>query len=245
MNTFVVAIDGPAGSGKSTAARKLAEKENFAYLNTGAMYRAVALLADEGGIDLHDADKVVEVARNLDFEYRPTSNGEVRFYVKGRDRTDELFTSVLTQKLKPVVNNEQVREELVAQMRKAVRRVVSQDSSRPNAVRGVVMEGRDIGTVVFPDADVKFYLSAGLEERARRREAELRERGELVDLEGLKKQIKMRDEFDAARSVGPLKKAADAVEIDTTDLDPEATLERMCAELRAKILAGEEEGADG
>jgi cytidylate kinase len=227
---FVVAIDGPAGSGKSTAARRLAETERLAYLNTGAMYRAVALLADEGGFDLErQPEKVEEIARDLAFEYRPQPDGDVRFFVKNMDRTDALFTSVLTGKLRPVVNNERVRAALVAQMRKAAYGVLD------GGARGVVMEGRDIGTVVFPDADVKIYLSADLDARAKRRAAELEARGEKVNLDGLKNQIRMRDDFDSSRSVGPLRKAADAIELDTTSLDADAVLENIRHVLRERF----------
>jgi len=230
MSDRVIAIDGPAGSGKSTAARHLAEALGFTYLNTGAMYRAVALLADEGGIDLNSEAAVANVARGLCFEYL-IENGQQRFIIHGKDRTDELFTVALTGKLKPVVNNSAVREVLVAKMREAARGVLRQ------GVRGVVMEGRDIGTVVFPDAPLKFYIHADLEERTRRRATELLTRGESVDVDGLRKQIQYRDDTDRGRSIGPLVKAEDAVDVDTTHLDEEATLQRLLEEARARGLA--------
>jgi len=230
MSDRVIAIDGPAGSGKSTAARRLAGALGFTYLNTGAMYRAVALLADEGGIQLTNEAAVGSVARSMRFEYL-IEDGQQHFIVNGRDRTGELFTAALTGQLKPVVNNLAVREVLVAKMRAAALSVLKQ------GVRGVVMEGRDIGTVVFPDAPLKFYIHADLEERTRRRAAELQARGELVDLDGLRKQIQYRDDTDRGRSVGPLVEAADAIDVDTTHLDEEATLQRLLDEARTRGLA--------
>ena len=225
----VIAIDGPAGSGKSTAARHLAEALRFTYLNTGAMYRAVAFVALESGIDLNDAERIAEAARDLRFRYE-LKDGQQRFIVHGEDRTRELFTAALTVQLKPVVNNPGVREALVQKMREAVRKVLTE------GVPGVVMEGRDIGTVVFPDAALKLYIHADLEERTRRRAAELEARGEKVDVEGLRKQIEYRDETDKGRTVGPLAKAADAIDVDTTHFDESATLERLLQEAKARGL---------
>jgi len=222
----VIAIDGPAGSGKSTAARHLAEALHYTYLNTGAMYRAVAFLAKEGGIAFEHDKPVAEVARRMRFEYR-ILDGQQHFIVNGADRTRELFTAALTEQLKPVVNNPAVREVLVEKMRSAAQGLLAQ------GVPGVVMEGRDIGTVVFPEAALKFYIHADLGERARRRAAELQARGEPVDLEGLRKQIRYRDETDRARSIGPLKKAADAIDVDTTHLDEKATLQKLLSAAKA------------
>lgn len=230
MPDRVIAIDGPAGSGKSTAARRLAEALGYTYLNTGAMYRAVAFVALESGVDLNAEKRVGAVARKMRFEYR-VQNGQQRFIVNGEDRTRELFTAALTGQLKPVVNNLAVRVVLVAKMREAARGVLAQ------GVRGVVMEGRDIGTVVFPGAVLKFYIHADLEERTRRRATELLARGETVDVQGLRKQIQYRDDADRGRSVGPLVKAEDAIDVDTTHLDEEATLQRLLEEARARGLA--------
>ena len=228
---MIVAIDGPAGSGKSTVARRLAEAEGFAHLNTGALYRAVAHLAGEGGIDPErQPERTAQIAREMVFEYDVAGGGQ-RFLVAAqpgapkRDLTQALFTTALTQQLKPVVNNEAVRAALVEKMRAAARKVLAAGA------RGVVLEGRDIGTVVFPDAFLKIYLQADLEERTRRRAEELRARGERFEEAGLKKQIEYRDQVDASRSVGPLKRAEDAVVIDTTGMDAEATLRKLQEEL--------------
>src|SRR5476651_2553064 len=139
MDKRVIAIDGPAGSGKSTAARRLAEALGFTHLNTGAMYRAVAFLATEGGIDLEDEKKrpvIANIARKMEFEYRIV-NTRQHFIVNGADHTEELFRATLTAQLKPVVNNLDVREALVQKMRSAVERFLA------SGAKGVVMEGRD------------------------------------------------------------------------------------------------------
>ncbi len=232
---IIVAIDGPAGSGKSTAARMLAEAEGYTYLNTGAMYRAVTFLVDEGGLDPEkDPERVVEIARRMYFEYVIDENNEQRFRVASvegqepRDVTPALFTAALTLKLKPVVNNEGVREVLVGKMRDAAYRFLAQDHP------GVILEGRDIGTVVFPDAFMKFYIHASLDQRAQRRAEELAARGEVIEERGLKEQIEYRDKLDESRAVGPLKQAEDAVDIDTTSLDPQQTSKRLQEELAKK-----------
>ncbi|HLX64027.1 MAG TPA: (d)CMP kinase [Planctomycetota bacterium] len=227
-NLKIIAIDGPAGSGKSTAARRLAQALAFTYLNTGAMYRAAALLAQEGGFDLSDEKKVAEVARNMRFDYGERE-GRQRFVVNGLDRTEELFTAALTAQLKPVVNNSLVREALVEKMRTAARNV-----SRHGA-KGVVLEGRDIGTVVFPDAFIKFYIHASLDARTARRAAELKAKGELVDFDGLRKQIQYRDDTDKAREVGALIQAPDAIDVDSTELSEEAVLGELLVAVKARI----------
>jgi len=233
MHEHVIAIDGPAGSGKSTAAHRLAAAIGYTHLNTGAMYRAVAYVAREGGIDLDDEAKsgmVADVARRIKFAYRIIDDKQ-RFIINGIDRTDALFTASLTQQLKPVVNNMEVREALVKKMRESV------DDFLAHGMKGVVMEGRDIGTVVFPDSPLKFYIHADLDARTQRRAAELKARNEIVDIDGLRKDIQYRDETDRQREHGALKQAPDAVDIDTTNLDEEATLQRLLAEVRARNMA--------
>ena len=224
----VITIDGPAGSGKSTAARRLAQALGFVYLNTGAMYRAAAHVALEDGLEIDDPKKAAQVAKaasKMRFEYQ-FPNGQPRFIVNGRDCTEALFTAALTGRLKPVVNNVAVRAALVANMRQAAESVIAQGA------KGVVMEGRDIGTVVFPDAALKFYIHAALEARTQRRVAELRARGEVVDFAGIRKQIEYRDETDKGREVGALIKAQDAIDIDTTQRDEEDTLRLLLEEVR-------------
>ena len=232
---FIIAIDGPAGSGKSTAARLFSEMEKLTHLNTGAMYRAVAYLALEGGIDPDAQPALVEqIAREMVFEYHLVGAGQ-HFFVSPKpnsplqDVSREIFTAALTQKLKPVVNNEAVRAVLVKKMRDAAFHVLEQGA------KGVVLEGRDIGTVVFPDAFLKFYLHADLDERARRRAAELRSKGEVFTEEGLKQQIAYRDQIDSTRTVGPLKKADDAIDLDTSNMPIPQVLTRLHEELQKRV----------
>ena len=231
MPECVIAIDGPAGSGKSTAARNLAKALGFTYINTGAMYRAVCFLAQEGGIDLHSQDQVAAVAEQMDFRFKER-DGRQRFLVDNQDRTDALFTAALTAQLKPVVNNLAVRATLVRKMRDAARAVLA------DGAPGVLLEGRDIGTVVFPEALLKFYIHASLDARTQRRAAELKARHEPVDFDGLRRQIQARDDADRAREVGALKQAADAIDVNTTDLDEKATLRRLLEEVRRRGLVG-------
>ena len=225
MTLIVIAIDGPAGSGKSTAARRLALELSYMYLNTGAMYRAAALLAQEGGFDLSDEKKIAGIARAMRFEYIE-SGGKQRFHVNGSDRSEELFTAALTAQLKPVVNNSEVRAALVEKMRTAAHGVEARGA------KGVVLEGRDIGTVVFPNAAIKFYIHADLDARTQRRAAELGAKGEMVDFEGLRKQIQYRDDTDKGREVGALIQAPDAIDVDSTHLNEEAVLQRLLGEVR-------------
>jgi len=213
----VVAVDGPAGAGKSSACRALARRLGFTYVDTGAMYRAVGVLAAERGVDPDDAAALARLVARLDFALA----GE-RLLVAGRDlsaairRPDagELASRVSTQ---PVV-----RQRLVALQRAL------------GAAGGVVMEGRDIGTVVFPDAPVKLYLDAKPAARAARRAAELRARGETVDETALARELAERDRRDAGRTHSPLRPAPDAVVLDTTLLTLEQVVDGMERVVRAR-----------
>ena len=217
----MVAVDGPAGAGKSSACRALARRLGFTYVDTGAMYRAVGVLAAERGVDPDDAAALARLVARLDFALA----GE-RLLVAGRDlsaairRPDagELASRVSTQ---PVV-----RQRLVALQRAL------------GAAGGVVMEGRDIGTVVFPDASVKLYLDAKPAARAARRAAELRARGETVDETALARELAERDRRDAGRAHSPLRPAPDAVVLDTTLLTLEQVVESMERVVRARWGAG-------
>ncbi len=233
---MIIAIDGPAGSGKSTAARNLAKRLGLTYINTGAMYRAVALLAIEDGRSLKDEDAVARIARSLDIRFEQDGESP-RYIVNGRDRTADLFSVELTGRLEPVVNSPRVRGALVEKMREmAARAAVSEGTGGETG--GVVMEGRDIGTVVFPGADCKFYLHAELSERARRRASELIGRGEKVDIAEIERQIAARDEIDRRRDTGPLKKAEDAIDVDTSRMSPEQTLELLVSHIERRKNVG-------
>jgi CMP/dCMP kinase len=216
---MIVTIDGPAGTGKSTAARGLAERLGFEYLDTGAMYRAVAALCLEADVD-PESDAAAEVARKSSITFH-----EGRTMSRDRDVTEFLRSPEVTRAASLVAQHREVRAAMVDQQRRLA------------AGRNIVCEGRDQGTVVFPQAECKFFLTAAAEERARRRQEELGLVGQHVKLEELIRQQQERDERDANRSVAPLKPAADAILIETTRLsaeDVQLTLERM---VRARMTS--------
>ncbi len=214
----VVAIDGPAGSGKSTIARRVAEKLGFVYIDTGAMYRAVALLALRSGIGLTDADRLEPLAREAEIEFEP---GSPRVFLNGED-----VTAAIRQ---PAVSPAASKVSAIP----GVRRALVEKQRRMAALSNVVMEGRDIGTVVFPAAAVKVYLDATPEIRARRRVLELQSKGIPVDPEQTAREIRERDERDSTRADSPLVRAADAVLTDTTGMTVEQVEETVL-----RIVAG-------
>ena len=208
VNTkIVVAIDGPAGAGKSTVAKILAEKLHCTYIDTGAMYRAVAFEIleksknpTEDEIEIQ-AQKILEDF-NIDLKFE---NGMTRVFVNGRDISEEIRTPRVSQLVPYVASIDFVREKLVDLQRKMSRN------------QSVVLDGRDIGTVVLPDANVKIFLTASIEERARRRFEELKSKGiKSVDLETLQREIAARDRADIERKISPLRQAPDAIRIDST-----------------------------
>ncbi len=198
----VVALDGPVASGKSTVARAVAAALGYVYLDTGAMYRAVGLLATEAGVALDDADAVVAVARGAQLRF----DADGRLFADGRDVSLAIRTLEAGAAASRVSAVPGVRRHLVEQQR-----ALARDAS-------VVMEGRDIGTNVFPDAEVKVYLTAHPEVRAGRREAEMRARGDAVGFAEVLAALHERDERDSTREVAPLRRASDAVEIDTSEM---------------------------
>jgi CMP/dCMP kinase len=207
---MIVTMDGPAGSGKSTAARQLARRLGFAFLDTGAMYRAVAYASLERNLPLDDEAAVGNLARSL----RMAFDGD-RLIVNDNDVSDRLRTTEVTSAASRVAVLPVVREALVKLQREAARG------------KNMVTEGRDQGTVVFPKAGCKFFLTADPKERARRRALELEEQGQTVDLAEVLHQILERDERDASRDIAPLKPAEDALIIDTTSLELEEVLARL------------------
>jgi cytidylate kinase len=211
---LVIAIDGPSGAGKSTVAHLLAERLGYLQIDTGAMYRAVAVLMREDGIDPDDLAAVERFCSTVDIRLERT-DGLQRVYANGRDVTDSIRTpemSLLTSRISAL---RPVREAMMLAQR------------RMGTRGGVVLEGRDIGTVVFPDADVKFFLSASAEERGRRRYLELVAKGEQVSLVDTILAVTNRDLQDSQRDLAPLRMAADAIAIDSSGRSIDEVLEAM------------------
>lgn len=202
---MIITIDGPAGSGKSSAARIVAQKMQFRHINTGAMYRAVAWKAGRSGVDLNREEEVAKVAGNLDIRFVSVSGGQ-SVVVDGKNVTALLQDKTVDRNAAVVASHRQVREILVAKQREM------------GENGGVVMEGRDIGTVVFPDAEKKFFLGATPEERGKRRYLELKAKNQAVDLDTIVEEIRLRDDKDKNRKASPLKPAADAIRLDTTNM---------------------------
>lgn len=214
---MIITIDGPAGAGKSTVARALARRLGFRYLDTGAMYRAVALAGLWRGIDWSDPHALADLARQLRLEW----DGQ-RLLLDGQDVTEAVRTTEVTQVTRYAADNPQVRAHLVA-----LQRALADDHD-------VVTEGRDQGTVVFPDAACKFFLTASVEERARRRAVDLAAQGEHVELQRVRQAIEQRDREDATRPVGPLVRAPDAIEVWTDGLSVEEVVEHLAALVEAR-----------
>ena len=207
---MIVTIDGPAGSGKSTAARGLARRLGFQYLDTGAMYRAVAWACLADGVDPADEQQTSSLAERIEMRI----DGE-RIFVDGREISGEIRTPEVTQ-----------TASLVA-MQPAVRRCLVELQRELAQGRNIVTEGRDQGTIVFPDAQCKFFLVADAGERARRRQLEMADQGQPIDLQTLRTQIEDRDRRDEGRDVAPLTPATDATLIDTSPLAAEAVLDEL------------------
>jgi cytidylate kinase len=219
----VIAVDGPAGAGKSSASRALARRLGFAYVDTGAMYRAVGVLARDAGVALDDDAALARLIDALAFEVGADGEG---LLVGGRDLSAAIREPAAGELASRVSTRPGVRERLVARQRDL------------GASGGVVMEGRDIGTVVFPAAEVKLFLTAALEARVRRRADELRARGESVDEAALTREVAARDQRDQNRAHSPLRPAADAVVLDTTTLDLAGVVDAMERIVRARWTAG-------
>ena len=217
-----IAIDGPAGAGKSTIAKAVAAKKGYIYVDTGAMYRAMALFILRNGIDPEDAAAISAKCTEADItiEYR---DGAQVVLLGGENVNDYLRTPQVSDMASRTSVNGDVRRKLVELQQQLARR------------QNVVMDGRDIGTVVLPDAQVKIFLTASVEVRAGRRYKEMNEKGEEADLEAIKAQIKERDERDMNREISPLKQAEDAVLVDTSDMSIDEVVERILGIVGEKI----------
>lgn len=217
----VIAIDGPAGSGKSTVSKLVARRLGLLYIDTGAMYRALTLKAMRNGIDLKDERALTALAKSTIVDLKETS-GVLRICLDGEDVTGSIRTPELTNNVKYIARVPGVREEMVR-----LQRSIGEKS-------GAALEGRDIGTVVFPDADYKFYLDADPDERVLRRYKELVASGQAVTLSGIKKDVVARDDSDMKRSVGALRKAPDAIIIDTTKLSIDEVVKKVLSYINTK-----------
>jgi cytidylate kinase len=215
---FIVTIDGPAGAGKSSTARALAERLGFEFLDTGAMYRVVALAALRAGVDLRDPVATERLVAVLHLEMHPG-----RMLLNGEDVTTAIRTGEVTAATAASADSPVVRRRLGA-----MQRAIAEG-------RHMVCEGRDQGTVVFPDAGCKFFLVADAEERARRRQCDMAARGEAVEIATVLAAQDVRDRRDAARDIAPMQPASDAIIVDSTHLDLDAVVTRMETEVRKRL----------
>jgi cytidylate kinase len=214
----IIAIDGGVASGKSAVGKRVAEALHLPFVDSGLMYRAVTKVASERGIDPADVGALIDLARRTELKV----DGE-RVWADGVELTDGIFDADHMDALPRVSAVAGVREALVAQQRRL-------------GLGGVVMAGRDIGTVVFPDADHKFFLTASLEEKVRRRAAQYERRGEAVDEEAMRKEVEARDRVDTERAVAPLRPAPDAIVIDTDDLTVDEVVEEILQRIGQRHL---------
>ncbi|MFZ1288588.1 MAG: (d)CMP kinase [Melioribacteraceae bacterium] len=215
---IIIAIDGPAASGKSSVAKKLADKLGFLYVDTGAMYRAITFYAQENNIEENE-NRIIDAVKKIDLVLK-YSNGLTSVFIDGNDVTEKIRTPKVNSKVSDVSKIKEVRTELVKLQRKF------------GENNNLVVEGRDTTTVVFPNADVKIYLTAEPKERAKRRFIEFKEKGIEISQEDVEKSLLNRDSIDSTRAVSPLTKAEDAVEIDTTNLTIDQEIEKIVEKIR-------------
>jgi cytidylate kinase len=216
---MIVAIDGGVASGKSAVGRRVAQALGLPFVDSGLMYRAITRLAAERGIDPRDSSAVADLSRSVDIKI----DGE-RVWANSVELTEGIYDSDYADALPLVSANPEVRQALVEQQRQM-------------GASGVVMAGRDIGTIVFPEAEHKFFLTASLDEKVRRRAAQFERRGERVDEEAMRKEVEARDRVDTERAVAPLRPAPDAVVIDTDHLDVDRVVDRILEHIREPRIA--------
>ncbi len=219
---FAVAVDGPAGSGKSTVAKEIAKRLGLLYIDTGAMYRTVGYAAQKKGIALEDETAVTAMLSDLDMKICPQEDGQ-KIYLEGEDVTQKIRTQEAGKGASIVAAYAGVRQELVQLQQKMAQ------------AHSVIMDGRDIATTVLPQAQVKIYLDASAEERAKRRVGELQAQGKQADLEVVKQEILQRDDQDMHRAISPLRCAPDATVVDTTGMDIAAVVETLLQIITKKV----------
>lgn len=219
---MIIAIDGPAASGKSTSAKLLAKELGYLYLDTGAMYRCIAFSILENKIDISNQDSLTKFLKNFEIDLKKTNNN-LSFFVNGKNVTNKIRKSDVSQKVSEVSAIPIIREYMVR-----IQRSFTKNNS-------CVMEGRDIGTVVFPNAEFKFFFIASDEVRAKRRQLELESLGEKKSLVNLMHEIKKRDKFDSERGHSPLRKAFNAIEVDTTNMTIDEQVNFMLSKIKLKI----------
>jgi len=221
----VIAIDGPAGAGKSTVARKLAHSLRLDYLDTGAMYRALTLEALRNSLDLDDEEGLAEIARemNIETDYKATKRPPYRVLINDEDVTTLIRTREVSAHVSQVSSHLAVRREMVGKQRRLAEK------------GGVVVEGRDVGTVVFPQADIKFFITASLKERSKRRYREMKREGYDVSLKSVQQEMVKRDHLDSTRDHNPLKKAPDAIPVDTTSDSATVVTRKMLRITRERL----------
>lgn len=221
---LIIAIDGPSGAGKSTITKRLADRLGYVHIDTGAMFRAVALVAKRAGVDTTDDESLVRLCSSIEIDFL-RNNGCCRVIVNGEDVTEAIRTPEISALTSAISARKVVRDFLLVLQR------------RMGNAGGVILEGRDIGTVVFPNADVKFYLSASVEERGRRRWLELKAKGENVTLEDTIMAVAQRDKQDSGREHAPLRRADDAIDVDSTGLSIDEVIALMEEVVRTKEQA--------
>ena len=213
---MAIAIDGPYGAGKSSLARRCAEQQGFLYVDTGAIYRTLGLAVLNAGIDRRDEAAVMELLPKLQVELKYNEEGEQRMFLNGQDVSDRIRLPEISLAASDVSAHGRVREYLLEMQRRLAREY------------NVIMDGRDIGTVVLPDAELKVFLTASPEARAQRRLLQLKEKGTEVSFEEVLKDIRYRDEQDSTRAAAPLRRAEDAVLLDTSDLSFDESYQVLC-----------------